>query len=104
MGNEPQNFIPAFTDQEGPQPGPSWAKRGWLDTLADSAADLTAAMDPTEMKLAVAAIDALGFTAHMHAIGDFGVDLARRGLEHRTPGAARARSAFDEVAEAFHAR
>ncbi len=55
MGNEPQNFIPAFTDQEGPQPGPSWAKRGWLDTLADSAADLTAAMDPTEMKLAVKA-------------------------------------------------
>ncbi len=54
MGNEPQNFIPAFTDQEGPQPGPSWAKRGWLDTLADSGADLTAAMDPTEMTLAVA--------------------------------------------------
>ncbi|MCZ8369167.1 MAG: 2-oxoglutarate dehydrogenase E1 component [Porphyrobacter sp.] len=54
MGNETQNFIPAFTDQEGPQPGPSWAKRGWLDTLADSGADLTAAMDPTEMKLAVA--------------------------------------------------
>ncbi len=54
MGNEPQNFIPAFTDQEGPQPGPSWAKRGWLDTLADSGADLTSAMDPTEMKLAVA--------------------------------------------------
>jgi 2-oxoglutarate dehydrogenase E1 component len=53
MGNEPQNFLPAFTDQEGPQPGPSWAKRGWLDTLADSGADLVAAMDPTEMKLAV---------------------------------------------------
>ncbi|MFO6447665.1 2-oxoglutarate dehydrogenase E1 component [Erythrobacter sp. NE805] len=54
MGNEQQNFIPAFTDQEGPQPGPSWAKRGWLDTLADSGADLVAAMDPTEMKLALA--------------------------------------------------
>ncbi|GAB4477176.1 MAG: 2-oxoglutarate dehydrogenase E1 component [Erythrobacter tepidarius] len=53
MGNEPINFLPAFTDQEGPQPGPSWAKRGWLDTLADSASDLVAAMDPTEMKLAV---------------------------------------------------
>ncbi|OYV01854.1 MAG: hypothetical protein CFE45_02985 [Burkholderiales bacterium PBB5] len=38
MGNEPQNFIPAFSDQEGPQPGPSWAKRGWLDTLAASGA------------------------------------------------------------------
>lgn len=54
MGNEPHNFIPAFSDQEGPQPGPSWAKRGWLDTLADSGADLTAAMDPTEMTLVVA--------------------------------------------------
>jgi 2-oxoglutarate dehydrogenase E1 component len=55
MGNEPQNFLPAFTDQEGPQPGPSWEKRGWLDALTDSAADLTAAMDPTEMTLAVKA-------------------------------------------------
>ncbi|KPF64573.1 2-oxoglutarate dehydrogenase E1 component [Porphyrobacter sp. AAP60] len=55
MGNEPQNFIPAFADQEGPQPGPSWEKRGWLDALSDSASDLVAAMDPTEMKLAVKA-------------------------------------------------
>ncbi|MDC8754727.1 2-oxoglutarate dehydrogenase E1 component [Erythrobacter sp. sf7] len=53
MGNEPQNFIPALTDQEGPQPGPSWERRKWLDTLADSASDLTSAMDPTEMRLAV---------------------------------------------------
>ncbi|WP_296716030.1 2-oxoglutarate dehydrogenase E1 component [Erythrobacter sp.] len=55
MGNEPQNFIPQLTDQEGPQPGPSWERRGWLDTLSDSASDLVAAMDPTEMKLAVKA-------------------------------------------------
>jgi len=54
MGNEPHNFLPAFTDQEGPQPGPSWERRGWLDALSDSAGDLTAAMDPTEMTLAVA--------------------------------------------------
>ena len=53
MGNEQQNFIPALTDQEGPQPGPSWERRKWLDTLADSASDLTSAMDPTEMRLAV---------------------------------------------------
>ena len=55
MNKPTDSLIPAFTDQEGPQPGPSWAKRGWLDTLADSGADLTAAMDPTEMKLAVKA-------------------------------------------------
>ncbi|PKP93128.1 MAG: 2-oxoglutarate dehydrogenase E1 component [Alphaproteobacteria bacterium HGW-Alphaproteobacteria-14] len=54
MGNEPQNFIPQLSDQEGPQPGPSWERRGWLDTLADSGSDLTSAMDPTEMRLAVA--------------------------------------------------
>jgi 2-oxoglutarate dehydrogenase E1 component len=34
MGNELHNFLPAFTDQEGPQPGPSWdPRRGWLDAL-----------------------------------------------------------------------
>ena len=54
MNKQTDSLIPAFTDQEGPQPGPSWAKRGWLDTLADSASDMVAAMDPTEMKLAVA--------------------------------------------------
>ena len=52
MGNEQQNFLPAFTDQEGPQPGPSWAKRGWLDTLADSGADLVAAMEAVGRHLA----------------------------------------------------
>jgi 2-oxoglutarate dehydrogenase E1 component len=55
MNKPTDSLIPAFTDQEGPQPGPSWAKRGWLDTLADSASDMVAAMDPTEMKLAVKA-------------------------------------------------
>jgi 2-oxoglutarate dehydrogenase E1 component len=54
MGNEPHSFLPAFTDQEGPQPGPSWARRGWLETLAESGSDLVAALDPTEMKLALA--------------------------------------------------
>ncbi len=55
MNKPTDSLIPAFTDQEGPQPGPSWERRGWLDTLADSASDLTSAMDPTEMKLAVKA-------------------------------------------------
>ncbi|MFN4239523.1 MAG: 2-oxoglutarate dehydrogenase E1 component [Erythrobacter cryptus] len=54
MGNEAHNLIPALTDQEGPQPGPSWARAGWLDTLAGSGEDLTAALDPTAMKLAIA--------------------------------------------------
>ncbi|XUU59894.1 2-oxoglutarate dehydrogenase E1 component [Erythrobacter sp. HA6-11] len=53
MGNEQQNFIPELSDQEGPQPGPSWARPNWLKEVSDSAADLTQALDPTAMKMAV---------------------------------------------------
>ena len=38
--------------------------------------------DPEEMKLAVAAIDELGFTAHIHAIGDFGARMALDAMEY----------------------
>lgn len=38
--------------------------------------------DPEEMKLAVAAIDAQGFTAHIHAIGDAGVRMALDAVEY----------------------
>src|SRR5690606_33909234 len=51
MGNEAQNFIPEIADQDGPQPGPSWASRRW--PLFDADGDLTQALDPTAMKLAV---------------------------------------------------
>ncbi|NVE94123.1 2-oxoglutarate dehydrogenase E1 component [Altererythrobacter lutimaris] len=53
MGNEQQNFIPELSDQEGPQPGPSWARPNWLKEVSDSGADLTQALDPTAMKMAV---------------------------------------------------
>ena len=53
MGNEQQNFIPELSDQEGPQPGPSWARPNWLREVADSDADLTQALDPTAMRMAV---------------------------------------------------
>jgi 2-oxoglutarate dehydrogenase E1 component len=52
MGNEQHDFIPAMTDQEGPQPGPSWGNPAWLAQVADADADLAAAMDPTQMMLA----------------------------------------------------
>ena len=55
MGNEIHDFMPAMGDQEGPQPGPSWANPRWLSEVVDSDADLTAALDPTQMKLALAA-------------------------------------------------
>ena len=38
--------------------------------------------DPLEMAEAVASIDALGFTAHIHGIGDFGVRMALDAMEH----------------------
>ncbi|AKH41180.1 2-oxoglutarate dehydrogenase E1 component [Altererythrobacter atlanticus] len=51
MGNEAQNFLPEMADQDGPQPGPSWQKKGW--PLPDAGSDLAEAMDPTAMKIAV---------------------------------------------------
>jgi len=52
MGNEAQSFIPELGAQEGPQPGPSWGNARWP---LDDGGDLTQALDPTMMKLAVAA-------------------------------------------------
>ena len=54
MGNESQSFLPELSDQEGPQPGPSWANPKWLTAVDESDADLTQAMDPTAMRIAVA--------------------------------------------------
>ncbi len=48
MGNEPQNFYP-----DDPQPGPSWGNPRWPLTGGETADDLTQALDPTVMKLAV---------------------------------------------------
>ncbi|UIP08101.1 2-oxoglutarate dehydrogenase E1 component [Erythrobacter sp. SDW2] len=55
MGNESHDFMPELGDQEGPQPGPSWGNPRWLAEVVDSGADLTVALDPTQMKLAVEA-------------------------------------------------
>ncbi|AOL23201.1 2-oxoglutarate dehydrogenase E1 component [Erythrobacter litoralis] len=51
MNKETASFIPEMTDQEGPQPGPSWGNRRWLDTVSGADADLAAAMDPTQMRV-----------------------------------------------------
>ena len=53
MNKETQSFVPEMTDQEGPQPGPSWGNPAWLNTVSDTGGDLTGAMDPTQMKLVV---------------------------------------------------
>jgi 2-oxoglutarate dehydrogenase E1 component len=53
MNKETATFIPDMTDQEGPQPGPSWGNAKWMNEVADAGADLTGAMDPTQMRLEV---------------------------------------------------
>ncbi len=54
MGNESHEFLPELGDQEAPQQGPSWVNPKWLAEVVDSGADLTAALDPTQMRMAVA--------------------------------------------------
>ena len=51
MGNEPTNFLPELPGQGEPQKGPSWSNPRW--PLTDNAADRDAAMDPTDMVVAV---------------------------------------------------
>ncbi|HEY6815824.1 MAG TPA: thiamine pyrophosphate-dependent enzyme, partial [Croceibacterium sp.] len=51
MGNEAQTVLPELGPQDGPQPGPSWASKRWPP--ADGGGDLTDALDPTAMKLAI---------------------------------------------------
>ena len=53
MGNESHTFLPELGDQDGPQPGPSWGNPRWLEAVADAGADLTSALDPTQLKAAV---------------------------------------------------
>ncbi|WP_226697269.1 2-oxoglutarate dehydrogenase E1 component [Qipengyuania flava] len=54
MGNESHEFLPELGDQDAPQQGPSWGNPKWLAEVVDSGADLTAALDPTQMRMAVA--------------------------------------------------
>lgn len=61
MNKQAQDFIPAMTDQEGPQPGPSWGNPKWMAEVAGADADLASAMDPTQM--ALAAKEAVGKAA-----------------------------------------
>ena len=50
MGNENFEFLP-----DDPQPGPSWQRSGWPLVDGDQADDLTQALDPTALKLKIAA-------------------------------------------------
>ncbi|MCP9222892.1 2-oxoglutarate dehydrogenase E1 component [Erythrobacter sp. LQ02-29] len=53
MGNEAHDFLPELGDQDGPQQGPSWGNPRWPLTGVESESELTQALDPTAMKIAV---------------------------------------------------
>jgi len=53
MGNEAQNFLPELTGQDGPQPGPSWQNARWPILGGEAEDDLTQALDPTMLKVAI---------------------------------------------------
>jgi 2-oxoglutarate dehydrogenase E1 component len=55
MGDQAQSFLPELTGQDGPQPGPSWQNARWPILGGEAEDDLTQALDPTAMKLAVQA-------------------------------------------------
>jgi len=50
MGNESHDFLP-----DDPQPGPSWQRASWPLTGAGAEDDLTQALDPMALKVAIAA-------------------------------------------------
>ncbi|ABC63692.1 2-oxoglutarate dehydrogenase E1 component [Erythrobacter litoralis] len=78
MGNETHDFMPEMGDQGDPQQGPSWGNPRWLAEVADADADLTAALDPTQMKLAVeAAAKQAGKAADPKAIEEAAADSIR---------------------------
>jgi 2-oxoglutarate dehydrogenase E1 component len=83
MGNEHQNFLPELSDQEGPQPGPSWGNPRWAHREAEG--DLTQALDPTTLKIAVAqAAEKAGKPTDPKAIEQAAADSIRAMLLIRT--------------------
>ncbi|GGZ09669.1 2-oxoglutarate dehydrogenase E1 component [Novosphingobium colocasiae] len=53
MGNENLDFTPAAQDLDGPQPGPSWQRRNWPSVGAEFEDDLTQALDPSALRVAI---------------------------------------------------
>ncbi len=53
MGNELHEFLADGGTQDGPQPGPSWQNARWPISDAGAEDELTQALDPFAMKLAI---------------------------------------------------
>jgi 2-oxoglutarate dehydrogenase E1 component len=86
MGQELQNFLPAMEPGEA-QPGPSWSRGNWRDGAPED--DLTAALDPLAMQVAVKAAvekagDASGVGADAASIEQAAGDSIRAMLLIRT--------------------
>jgi 2-oxoglutarate dehydrogenase E1 component len=54
MGNENLEFLPDSEDR-GPQPGPSWQRGSWPLVGGADEDDLTQALDPTTLRIQIAA-------------------------------------------------
>ena len=54
MGNESHSFFPELTDQDGPQPGPSWARGDWRAVRWIDLADVEAPADDLRKRGAAA--------------------------------------------------
>ena len=84
MGQELHDFLPAMEPGEA-QPGPSWQRAGWpvLDAGADD--DLTAALDPLAMQVAVkAAVEKAGTKADAASVEQAAGDSIRAMMLIRT--------------------
>jgi 2-oxoglutarate dehydrogenase E1 component len=79
MGNEPFDFYPD-TDEFGPQPGPSWGNPRWPQVGGSEEDDLTQALDPTAMKIAVEkAVKAAGMPVDDQAL-EYASDLSNKAM------------------------
>ena len=76
MGNELHDFLP-----DDPQPGPSWGRPDWRS----ASDDLTAALDPTQMQVAIKAAAAkAGAAMDPRAIEEAAADSIRAMMLVRT--------------------
>jgi len=80
MGNELHDFLP-----DDPQPGPSWARSNWPQVGGAAEDDLTQALDPTAMQVAIkAAATKAGAAMDPRAIEEAAADSIRAMMLVRT--------------------
>ena len=80
MGNELHDFLP-----DDPQPGPSWARSNWPQVGGAAEDDLTQALDPTAMQVAIKAAAAkAGAAMDPRAIEEAAADSIRAMMLVRT--------------------